>query len=67
LSQSQLLTVLSGLKNWPLPLGAIYNLRVLVSLCNLVDLIIKCINHPSSKSNLYGRDGRDLFIYIGSV
>src|SRR5207248_1936494 len=30
----------------PLPLGSIHNRRTLLSLDNLVDLIVTCINHP---------------------
>lgn len=31
----------------PLPLDAIYNKRSLVTLDNLVDLIVTCIDHPA--------------------
>lgn len=33
-------------KGWPLPLGAVDNRRSLVSVFNLVDLVICCIDHP---------------------
>ncbi len=39
--------------NLPLPLGAIYNKRSLVSIDNVVDLIATCINHPNAKNQLF--------------
>ncbi|GGM03153.1 UDP-glucose 4-epimerase [Pseudomonas asuensis] len=45
----------------PLPLGAIYNRRSLVSLDNLVDLICLCIKHPAASGNVFlVSDGEDL-------
>jgi nucleoside-diphosphate-sugar epimerase len=45
----------------PLPLGAIHNLRSLVALDNLVDLIITCIDHPAAANQLFlAGDGQDL-------
>lgn len=45
----------------PLPLGAIGNLRSLVSLDNLVDLIVTCISHPAAASQVFlASDGEDL-------
>lgn len=45
----------------PLPLGAIYNKRSLLSLDNLVDLIITCIDHPAAASQVFFvSDGEDL-------
>jgi nucleoside-diphosphate-sugar epimerase len=40
-------------KNLPLPFGAIHNKRSLVSLDNLVDLIITCINHPNAANQTF--------------
>jgi UDP-glucose 4-epimerase len=37
----------------PLPLGAIHNKRSLVSLDNLVDLIVTCIEHPSAANQTF--------------
>ena len=48
-------------KGFPLPLGAINNLRSLVALDNLVDLIITCINHPAAANQVFlAGDGEDL-------
>jgi len=48
-------------KGIPLPLGAIHNKRSLVSLGNLVDLIIACINHPKAANQIFlVGDGHDL-------
>ncbi len=45
----------------PLPFGAINNKRSLVSLDNLVDLIITCINHPAAANQVFlAGDGEDL-------
>jgi nucleoside-diphosphate-sugar epimerase len=45
----------------PLPLGAIHNLRSLVSVDNLVDLIITCVTHPAaSQQTFLVSDGEDL-------
>lgn len=40
-------------KRLPLPLGAIHNKRSLVSIDNLVDLIITCINHPKAANQTF--------------
>lgn len=37
----------------PLPLGAIHNSRSLVSLDNLVDLIVTCMQHPSAVGQVF--------------
>ena len=37
----------------PLPLGAIHNLRSLISIDNLVDLIIICIKHPAAANQTF--------------
>lgn len=45
----------------PLPLGAIHNKRSLVSLDNLVDLIVTCIDHPRAANQTFlVSDGEDL-------
>lgn len=45
----------------PLPLGAVHNRRSLVSLDNLVDLIITCIDHPAAGNQVFlAGDGEDL-------
>lgn len=40
-------------KNLPLPFGAIYNKRSLVSIDNLVDLIVTCIDHPKAANETF--------------
>lgn len=45
----------------PLPLGAIDNKRSLVSMDNLVDLIITCIEHPAAANQVFlAGDGQDV-------
>lgn len=45
----------------PLPLGAIHNRRSMVSLDNLVDLIVTCIDHPAAANQTFlVSDGEDL-------
>ncbi len=45
----------------PLPLGAIHNQRSLVSVANLVDLIVTCLNHPAAANQTFlAGDGEDL-------
>ncbi len=45
----------------PLPLGAIQNLRSLVALDNLVDFIIRCLEHPAAANETFAVcDGEDL-------
>lgn len=44
----------------PLPLGSINNLRSLVALDNLIDLIITCLDHPAAANqNFLAADGED--------
>lgn len=56
----------SSLVRWvergvPLPLGAIHNKRSLVGIDNLVDLIIRCIDHPAAANQVFlAGDGEDL-------
>ena len=48
-------------RGWPLPLGAVYNRRSLVSLDNLVDFIVTCISHPKAANQTFlVSDGQDL-------
>lgn len=45
----------------PLPIGSIKNLRSFVALDNLVDLIVKCIDHPNAANQIFLiSDGEDL-------
>ncbi|WP_372988324.1 NAD-dependent epimerase/dehydratase family protein [Marinobacter sp.] len=48
-------------RKWPLPFGAVKNRRALVALDNLVDLVIKCIDHPNAVNRAFlVSDGEDL-------
>jgi nucleoside-diphosphate-sugar epimerase len=48
-------------RGWPLPLGAVHNLRSLVALDNLVDFIITCATHPQAANQTFlVSDGHDL-------
>lgn len=48
-------------KGLPMPLGAVHNKRSLVGLDNLVDLIVKCIDHPAAANEVFlAGDGNDL-------
>jgi len=48
-------------KGLPLPLGAIHNRRSMVGIDNLVDLIIRCIDHPAASNQVFlAGDGEDL-------
>jgi len=48
-------------KGLPLPFGAIHNRRSLVGIDNLVDLIIRCIDHPAAANQVFlAGDGEDL-------
>lgn len=55
-----------SMMNWlnkgiPLPLGSINNIRSLVSLDNLVDLIVTCIDHPAASNQIFlVSDGEDV-------
>ncbi|MNQ81281.1 GDP-6-deoxy-D-mannose reductase [compost metagenome] len=45
----------------PLPLGSITNRRSMIALDNLVDLIVRCIEHPAAPGNTFlVSDGEDL-------
>lgn len=47
-------------KGMPLPLGAVHNMRSLVGIDNLVDLIIRCIEHPAATNQVFlAGDGED--------
>ena len=41
------------LSNWPLPFAAIKNRRDMVSVYNLCDLIVRCIDHPAAKNQTF--------------
>lgn len=46
---------------WPLPLGAVHNLRSFVALDNLVDLLVLCGTHPAAAHQAFlVSDGCDL-------
>ncbi len=48
-------------KGIPLPFGAVRNLRSLVSLDNVVDLVSTCVNHPRAANQVFVvSDGEDL-------
>ena len=48
-------------RGWPLPLGAVHNLRSLVALDNLVDFIVTCVAHPEASNQTFlVSDGNDL-------
>lgn len=48
-------------KGLPLPLGAVHNKRSLVGIDNLVELIIRCIDHPKAANQVFlAGDGVDL-------
>lgn len=45
----------------PLPLGAIHNRRSLVGIDNLVDLLVRCVDHPAAANQVFlAGDGEDL-------
>jgi nucleoside-diphosphate-sugar epimerase len=45
----------------PLPLGAVHNQRSLIGLDNLVDLLIRCVEHPAAAGQtLLVSDGEDV-------
>lgn len=48
-------------RGWPLPLGAVQNLRSMVGLDNLVDFIVTCVSHPHAASQTFlVSDGHDV-------
>ncbi|WP_084166539.1 UDP-glucose 4-epimerase family protein [Stutzerimonas azotifigens] len=48
-------------KGLPLPLGTVRNKRSLVGIDNLVDLLIRCIDHPAAANQVFlAGDGEDL-------
>jgi nucleoside-diphosphate-sugar epimerase len=48
-------------RGWPLPLGAVRNLRSLIALDNLVDFIVTCIsNSQAANQTFLVSDGQDL-------
>ncbi len=49
------------IKRWPIPLGAVANLRSLVYVGNLVSAIVQCLVHPSARGKtFFVSDGEDL-------
>lgn len=45
----------------PLPLGSIHNLRSMVALDNLVDLLVTCLKHPAAAGQTFlASDGEDV-------
>ncbi len=48
-------------KGVPLPLGAVFNKRTLISIDNLIDLVVTCIDHPAAANQVFlAGDGEDL-------
>lgn len=48
-------------RGWPLPLGAIDNRRSLIGVDNLVDLLLRCLDHPAAANQAFlASDGEDL-------
>lgn len=48
-------------REWPLPLGAVDNARSLVSVWNLCDLLVRCMDHPQAANRTFMvSDGQDL-------
>lgn len=48
-------------KGAPLPLGAVHNKRSLVGIDNLIDLIVRCVDHPRAANQIFlAGDGEDL-------
>jgi len=60
--KANFLSMMSWLKRGvPLPFGAVHNLRSLVALDNLVDLIAACLEHPAAANQVFlVSDGEDL-------
>jgi len=60
--KANFLNMMTWLKRgMPLPLGAIHNRRSLVALDNLVDLIVKTLDHPAAANQTFlVSDGEDL-------
>ena len=45
----------------PLPFGSVKNQRSLIALDNLVDLLLRCVNHPAAAGQVFlASDGEDL-------
>lgn len=48
-------------KEIPLPFGSIHNKRSLVGIDNLIDLIVRCVDHPAAANQIFlAGDGQDL-------
>jgi UDP-glucose 4-epimerase len=49
------------MRGWPLPLGAVHNRRSFVAVDNLVDLLVRCGQHPAAPNHTFlASDGCDL-------
>ena len=50
--------VVSGV---PIPLGAVDNKRSMIGLCNLADLLLRCVEHPGATGRTFlASDGQDI-------
>lgn len=48
-------------KGWPLPLASIHNLRSFIGIDNLVDMLVRCVDHPKAANEVFlAADGEDL-------
>ncbi len=48
-------------QGWPLPLGAVHNLRSMIAIDNLLDFIITCMAHPQASNQTFLiSDGQDI-------
>lgn len=48
-------------RGWPLPLGSARNLRSFIGIDNLVDLLVRCLEHPKAPGETFlVADGEDL-------
>ena len=48
-------------KGYPLPFGSVRNMRSLVAVDNLTDLIIRCVDHPAAANRIFlASDGEDI-------
>jgi len=48
-------------KGWPLPLGRVRNLRSFIGIENLVDLLVRCVEHPRAAGEIFlAADSEDL-------
>ncbi len=48
-------------RGWPMPLGAVHNLRSMIAIDNLLDFIITCVSHPRAANQTFLiSDGQDI-------